>query len=241
GEVPEVRWIINTGNTRRESTQAFLIPLLAASGFNVVPDNCDAACYFQQRLPALDYDMAMYISTAPPDPAYLTSSFTCDQIPTEANNYVGQNSGGWCNEEATTMLHDADATVDEAARADLIKGALQLMADDHHMLPLFQFPNSGLWRNDKVGPAEVMASNTSNYTAFAHSMYSMEDLDGDGQIVIGAEQWPECLNPLTECANSSWYVYTVSFAVMPGLWDSTNEQTYVTNDLVVGEPVVEIL
>ena len=35
GNVPEVRWMVNTGNTRRESTQAYLIPLLAEAGFNV--------------------------------------------------------------------------------------------------------------------------------------------------------------------------------------------------------------
>ena len=122
GNVPEIRWIVNTGNTRREDTQAFLIPELQAAGFNVIADNCDAACYFQQRLPALDYDMAMYISTAPPDPSYLTSSFTCNQIPTEANGFVGQNSTGWCNEEASAMLEEADETVDETARADLDQG-----------------------------------------------------------------------------------------------------------------------
>ena len=69
----------------------------------------------------------------------------------------------------------------------------------------------------------------------------MEDLDGDGQIVLGAEQWPECLNPITECANSSWYVWTVSFAVMPGLWDTTNAQTFEATDLLASEPVVEVL
>ena len=42
GEVPEVRWMVNTGNTRRESTQAYLIPLLAEAGFDVVADNCEA-------------------------------------------------------------------------------------------------------------------------------------------------------------------------------------------------------
>ena len=63
GNVPEVRWMVNTGNTRRESTQAYLIPLLAQAGFNVIADNCEALpCVFQQRLPALDYDMGMYIS-----------------------------------------------------------------------------------------------------------------------------------------------------------------------------------
>ena len=241
GEVPEVRWIINTGNTRRESTQAFLIPMLAELGFNVVPDNCDAACYFQQRLPALDYDMAMYISTAPPDPSYLTSSFTCNQIPTEANGYVGQNSTGWCNEEASAMLEEADNTVDEAARTDLIVGALELMAQDNVMIPLFQFPKSNIWRTDGVGSEEVMASNTLNYTGYARSLPNMEDLNGDGQVVIGAEQWPECLNPITECANSSWYVWSVAFPVMPAIWDTTDAQTYEITDLVTGEPVVEVL
>ena len=239
GEVPEVRWIINTGNTRRESMQAYLIPKLAESGFKVVPDNCDAACYFQQRLPALDYDMAMYISTAPPDPSYLTGSFSCNQIPTEANGYVGQNSQGWCNEQASANFAEADMTTDQAAREALIIEALQLMADDHVMLPLFQFPASSIWREDKLDAASA-SRDTINYMSLARSLPFMEDLDGDGQVVLGAEQWPECLNPVTECANSSWYVWTVSFAVMPGLWDTTNAQTFVTTDLVVGEPVVEV-
>jgi len=39
-DAPEIRWMINTGNTRRENTQAYLIPLMQAAGFNVVADNC---------------------------------------------------------------------------------------------------------------------------------------------------------------------------------------------------------
>lgn len=238
GEAPTVRWIINTGNTRRENTQAFLIPLLQAAGFNVVADNCDAACYFQQRLPALDYDMAMYISTAPPDPGYLTASFTCDQIPTEENGQQGQNSTGWCNEEASAMLLEADKTVDEAARAVLIKDALTLMAGDYVMAPLFQFPKAGFWRTDKVaGPLEA---DLNNYTAFIN-FDQWEDVDGDGQIVIGAEQWPECLNPVTECANSSWMVWTTVFPILPGVWATTSEGTYELTNIVAGEPLVEVL
>ena len=34
--------MVNTGNTRRESTQAFLIPQLAEAGFNIIADNCEA-------------------------------------------------------------------------------------------------------------------------------------------------------------------------------------------------------
>ena len=237
GEAPDVRWIINTGNVRRENTQAYLIPLLTAAGFKVRADNCDAACYFQQRLPALDYDMAMYISTAPPDPEYLTPGFTCDAIPTAANNNQGQNSSGWCNAEASDLLHDADFEPDAATRAELVKGALRLMAADSIMLPLFQFPKSGFWRTDKVGgPVDAELR---NYTSFINN-HLWTDLDGDGKIVIGAEQWPECLNPVTECANSSWMVWTTINQVMPGAFATTNDGAYVVTNLLTGEPTVTL-
>lgn len=235
GAAPDVRWIINTGNTRRENTQAYLIPLLTAAGFKVRADNCDAACYFQQRLPSLDYDMAMYISTAPPDPGYLTPSFTCDAIPTAANTNQGQNSSGWCNAEASDLLHNADFEPDATKRADLVKGALRLMATDSILLPLFQFPKSGFWRTDKVGgPVDAELR---NYTSFINN-HLWTDLDGDGKIVIGAEQWPECLNPVTECANSSWMVWTSINQVMPGAFATTNDGAYVVTNLLTGEPTV---
>jgi peptide/nickel transport system substrate-binding protein len=238
GVAPEIRWVVNTGNTRRESTQAYLIPLLQAAGFNVKADNCDAACYFQKRLPALDYDLAMYISTAPPDPAYLTSSFVCDQIPTDANGNVGQNTQGWCNTEASDLLHAADVEVDTVKRADNIKAALRLMAEDHVLLPLFQFPKSGFWRTDKVGGP--LDAELNNYQAFIN-FHQWTDVDGDGKIVIGAEQWPECLNPITECANSSWMVWTTAFPVSPGAFSTTNDGKYVVSNLLTGEPVVTVL
>jgi len=230
--------MVNAGNTRRENSQAYLIPLLAQAGFNVVADNCEAECVFQQRLPSLDYDLAMYISTAPPDPQYLIPSFTCENIPTEENDFQGQNSQGWCNEEASQALNDSDVTADPAEREELIKSALVAMETDYVLLPLVTYPKSGIWRTDKVGGP--VADETSNYRAFSN-FHLWEDVDGDGQIVIGAEQWPGCLNPVTECANSSWYVWTVPFPTLPGIWDSSADQTFEITNLVLEEPVVEIL
>ncbi|HWM23162.1 MAG TPA: ABC transporter substrate-binding protein [Ilumatobacteraceae bacterium] len=239
GNVPEVRWMVNTGNTRRESAQAYLIPLLAAAGFNVIADNCEALpCVFQQRLPALDYDIGLYISTAPPDPAYLVPAFTCAQIPTAANGNQGQNQQGVCNEEASAMLEESDITVDEQERADLITGALDLLSEENFMLPLLQFPKSGFYRSDRVGgPVEDQLN---NYRAF-HNLSEWEDVDGDGQIIVGAEQYPGCLNPLNECANSSWYVWAAENQTLPGIWRTTNDALYELTNLAAGEPVVEVL
>ena len=237
GVAPTIRWMVNSGNTRRESAQALMIPELAAAGFNVVADNCDAACVFQQRLPALDFDMSMYISTAPPDPT-ITAQSHCDQIPTEENNFQGQNTDGWCNEEASELMVQSDQELDEEARAEMISQIAHLMAEDAVLLPFYQFPNIAAWRTDQVGgPVDQDAG---NYQAF-QNIWAWEDVNGDGQIVIGAEQWPECLNPVTECSNSSWYVWTVSFPTLPGLFDTTNDGTFETTELVVGEPVVEVL
>ena len=238
GKVPTIRWMVNAGNSRRENTQAYLIPLLKTAGFNVVADNCDAACVFQKRLPALDYDLGMYISVAPPDPGYLTSSFACDQIPSAANNNQGQNQTGWCNQAATDDLHNADKTIDETKRAALIKDVMDKMAQDLPMLPLFQFPTLGSYRTDKLsGPVEAELN---NYEAFKN-LDQWVTSDSSGQVTIGAEQWPDCLNPVTDCANSSWQVWMAGDPLLPGVYDTTNDGGYKITDLVTAEPTVTVL
>jgi peptide/nickel transport system substrate-binding protein len=240
GEVPEVRWMVNTGNARRESAQAYLIPLLAEAGFNVVADNCEALpCVFETRLPALDYDLAMYISTVAPDPSYLTGTNVCDQIPSEANDFQGQNNQGWCNEEATALLKQADLELDEDARAEEVKKAIAMMREDAVLLPTLQFPNIGAYRTDKLNNSQAELA---NYRAI-NDWYQWEDVDGDGTIVIGAEQFPanDCPNPITECANSSWFVWTTAFAVLPFAFDPTSEQTFEPSEILAGEPVIEEL
>jgi peptide/nickel transport system substrate-binding protein len=241
GEVPEVRWMVNTGNTRRESTQEFLIPKLAEAGFSVKADNCEALpCVFETRLPSMDYDLAMYISTVAPDPAYLTSAFICSQVPTEENDFQGQNNTGWCNEEASALLEAADIELDPDTRAQSVKDAIALMASDHALLPLLQFPNVGAYRTDRLDATSV--EEIANYRAI-NNWYEWTDVDGDGQLIIGAEQFPtsDCANPITECANSSWYVWLVSFPVLPGMYETTADQTIIPGEFLTGEAVVELL
>jgi peptide/nickel transport system substrate-binding protein len=237
GVVPEIHWMVNTGNTRRESTQEYLIPKLAEAGFNVIADNCEALpCVFQTRLPALQYDLAMYISNVAPDPVYLTTSFACDYIPSEENNFVGQNSSGWCNEEATAALKQADQTLDEAERVTLIKSAIAMMAEDYMMIPTLQFPNIGAYRTDKVAGTQ---SNLANFY-FAYDWENFEDVDGDGQVVIGAEQFPtpDCTSPIVGCANSSWFFWVASNNQFVGPYVPTNDQTFIPTETLEGEAVV---
>jgi len=237
GVVPEIKWMINTPNPRREATQALMIPEFAAAGFNVVADNGDAAAVFQQRLPAGDYDLGMYINTASPDPS-VTGIMSCDAVPSAENGNQGQNSVFWCNEDASALMAESDTTLEVDPRADLIHQIGQTLVDDHVMLPLFQFPNVAAWRTDRL-EGDAPGADASNYRAFNNSTQAWTPLASD-EIIIGAEQWPECLNPITECANSSWMVWTTTFPVFPGVWDTTADGLFEITNVVTAEPTVTV-
>src|SRR6266540_3200284 len=36
-----------------------------------------------------------------------------------------------------------------------------------------------------------------------------------GEIVLGAEQWPECINPITSCSSATWAYWTIFELVLP--------------------------
>ncbi len=235
---PEIKWMINTPNPRREGTQALLIPVLQEAGFNVVADNGDAAAVFQQRLPAGDYDLAMYINTASPDPS-VTGIMSCSQVPSPENNNIGQNSVQWCNEAASELMLQSDTEIDEAARAELIHQIGQALVDDSVMLPLFQFPNIAAWRTDRI-EGDAPAADAANYRAFNNSSQNWVPLADSGEIIVGAEQWPECINVITECANSSWMVWTTAFVVLPAVYDTTSDGGFVLTNLMASEPVVTV-
>jgi peptide/nickel transport system substrate-binding protein len=237
GDIPHVRWMTTTAQTR-ESAQAHLIPLLREAGFDVVADNCDPTCVFQQRLPAMDYDLAMFTNVVTPDPGYLTANFACDQIPSRANDRTGQNTQGWCDEETSKMLLGADATIDAARRTKLVKQVIEMIADDAVMLPLYQLPRVGAYRTDRV--AGPVADRFDNYRAFSN-FGRWDDVDGDHRLVIGVEEWHQCLNPLTECGFGAWFYWTVTGPLLPRVWETTDDGEYIPTALVTGEPTVDIL
>lgn len=136
GEVPTIRWMADAGNKRREDAQALMIPLFKAAGFDVVADNCDAACVFQKRLPAMDYDLGMFVQSASPDPT-VTSILACDAIPSDANDGAGQNTAGWCNQAATDLMYESDQELDPTERLEQIHEIGRYVADDAVLVPLY--------------------------------------------------------------------------------------------------------
>jgi peptide/nickel transport system substrate-binding protein len=164
GQPLTIKWMADTGNKRREGTQAEFIPLLKKQGFNVVPDNSEHDTVFQKRLPAGEYDMAMFINVASPDPT-VTSSVTCDQIPGPSNQGQGQNDWWYCNPAADKLAKASDTELDKNKRADDIHQLDKVLRDDFLNVPLYAAPTMLTYRPDQVaGPVEqFINSPESNY------------------------------------------------------------------------------
>ncbi|MEY2448955.1 MAG: peptide/nickel transport system substrate-binding protein, partial [Acidimicrobiaceae bacterium] len=57
-----------------------------------------------------------------------------------------------------------------------------------------------------------------------------------GTLILGAEQWPDCLNPITQCANSSWMHWAVAGHVMPRLMELDEKGNFVPSPVLAGDP-----
>jgi len=150
GKELAIKWMADTGNKRREGTQAEFIPLLAKQGFKITPDNSEHDTVFQKRLPAGDYDIAMFINVASPDPT-VTSSLECDQAPGPSNQGQGQNDWWYCNPAADTLMKQSDAQLDPSKRADEIHQLDAILRQDYLNIPLYAAPTMFSYRPDKVG------------------------------------------------------------------------------------------
>lgn len=143
-------WQTVAGNKRREAIQDLIIPLWKDLGIEAVKDNSDFDTLFQTRLPQMDTELALYIQSASPDPS-VTAILACENIPTPANSFAGQNQIGWCNQAATDAMHKSDALADPEKRLPLIHEVGKAERTDAAWLPLYQFPTLTAFNTTKVG------------------------------------------------------------------------------------------
>lgn len=152
GERLSISWQTVAGNARREAIQALVIPALAELGIELTADNSDADTLFQVRLPQMQTEIGLYAQVASPDPS-VTTIYACENIPTPENEFSGQNSIGWCNEEATALMQEADRTPDPDARLELTHQVGALVRQDAAWMPFYQLPLITAWDTAQVdGP-----------------------------------------------------------------------------------------
>jgi peptide/nickel transport system substrate-binding protein len=60
-----------------------------------------------------------------------------------------------------------------------------------------------------------------------------------GTLILGAEQWPECLNPITACSNSSWMHWGVDEHVLPRAMEFDEKGNFRPSPALDGQPTLD--
>ena len=169
GERLEFGYVTTSGNERRESMFEIVQAFTAETGFQLNADFSEAAVQFGERLPARDFDL-MNHGTPMPDPVNMTPMFACDGP---------ANHTGYCHEEMTELLNQADLTVDEDERAALINEVNRLIGEDLPLLPVMSLPRQVAYNADRVGGFDVAPGSDGMTSAWywnwnAHEFYAVE-------------------------------------------------------------------
>ena len=159
GEELVLAWNTVASNKRREDVQALVVDMTAPLGIGWEIINYDPGELFQNRLPALNYGpVALFANSTNPDPS-VANLYDIDGIPTEENEYTGQNFTAYRNQQASDLAFAIDAEVDPDARLELVHELSEILAADVPWIPLYMLPNMIIWDTTAVsGPGAYVSS-----------------------------------------------------------------------------------
>lgn len=146
------------GNERRELTQQLMQADLAAAGIEITIENDEGAAFFERlNTPEncegqCDYDIALFAWVGSPDPSGNANIYGCDGFDEGEPTVRPQNWHVFCDEELTSLMDEANQTVDPEENARLWNEAAAIMAENVPVLPLFQQPQLMAFDNTITGP-----------------------------------------------------------------------------------------
>ena len=152
------------GNSRREGLEQVIMRQAAKAGFAFHPKNYSRPELTEDVLPHGRFGIAIYSQAARSDPS-VTSLFSCDQIPSVANQFTGTNYSHWCDAAVSGLMKRSDQEVSPVRHVVLIHQVGRAIRDGYVWLPFYQLPVIAAYRTDKVaGPVEDFT--LSSYTNF---------------------------------------------------------------------------
>ncbi|HXF62849.1 MAG TPA: ABC transporter substrate-binding protein, partial [Caldilineaceae bacterium] len=182
------------------------------------------------------FELGAYAWVGQTNPAGQTL-YACNQIPTPANNWEGQNYMGWCNQRASDAVVLANNTLDQEERKAAYDIVQEEFAKDMVSLPLFQRAEAEAWSTNLQG---VRTSET-EYAIASATEWTLAD--GGDTIVIGFSQEPASMFTLVESAAVQAQVAMIAvqqgntqfdYDYQPVMQDgfSTIESGLATNEMV---------
>jgi peptide/nickel transport system substrate-binding protein len=133
-------------NKLRETLQQIVQQQLKDVGITVKIKNTAAQTFFGKWTPEGTFEMGEWAWLANPDPS-ITTLFASDQIPPDGQNYYRYK-----NQRFTELLKKSDQTVDVNQRADLLRQAQDIMAQDLPLIPMYQRPEIYAYKENLNGP-----------------------------------------------------------------------------------------
>lgn len=179
----------------RQTWAAIWESQMADCGIRIVRLHAPASWWFGDTtgLARRDFELGAFAWVGQADPGGQTL-WACDQIPSPANNWEGQNYMGWCNEAASAAIKKANNTLVKQERIDNYKIVQQEYTKDVPAIPLFNRTETFATVADLQGFAPVPGQEYYNY-----NVYDWEKPGAD-TIVLGFTQEPASLFTLVEDA-----------------------------------------
>jgi peptide/nickel transport system substrate-binding protein len=152
GTTFEVSFNTTTGNAMREALSQIFQSNMADIGIKVNLDLLPASVYFADDGPLSQrrFDICEYAWVSDPDPGGDTLWIGVDildadgnvviseQIPTEEDDWNGQNYDGWVHEEASQLIFNATNTIRQSDRIPFYHAQQVIFMEEVPTLPLFQ-------------------------------------------------------------------------------------------------------
>jgi peptide/nickel transport system substrate-binding protein len=115
-----------------------------------------AGTLFGSKLPAHDFDLAMFTYLVTVDPHYVVATFSCGN----ASNYTE-----YCNRNVTKWLGQSDRELNPVKRLALIKKVGKVLSSDVPMIPLYQRPTYLVYKTSVHGMVDNATSQGPSFNA----------------------------------------------------------------------------
>jgi peptide/nickel transport system substrate-binding protein len=145
-----------TGNALRTLAFTIFQDQAAKAGVQLRNAFVPAGTLFGSKLPARDFDLAMFTWVVSVDPTYLVNIFGCGR---------GQNYSEYCNRTVSNLLEKSDRELNPKKRLALINRVGSTLGKDVAMIPLFQRPTYLVYKTSVSGMVDNPSSQGPSFNA----------------------------------------------------------------------------